>query len=452
MKISKVILTLCSILIILGLISFIFPEDGLVIGGLKLTFPSLNEILSDNMPLYADIDAIVEQTEEHKSEEKEIKRVKIKTEGITDIELPEDNPAYLDNFFAALDNSVKDNDKVRIIHYGDSQIEGDRITSYLRTRLQDKFGGTGQGEIPLYSLSNIKNFSFKYSDGWHFYSIIDNKKTGFHRYGLMQSAAVADGNDEYITLTAAKPIQGEISLYYGFASPNSRISFFSGNDELKSYSLTADSSLNKISFRAENPIKSFTVKVEGHAELYSMDFSGKNGVYVDNVSLRGSSGYGFSKNNSEFLKSMSVQLNVKLIILQFGVNAVPQDEQEIMPSYHFYKVQFAKQIAYLKKTNPDAAIIVIGISDRSRKKGNDYQTNPNIPMILAAQKDAAKENQVAFWNLFEAMGGENSMPSWVLREKPLANPDFTHFNSTGAKYVGEMFYKALESAYNYYKQ
>ena len=31
--------------------------------------------------------------------------------------------------------------KVRIMHYGDSQIEGDRISGRLRERLQKEFGG-----------------------------------------------------------------------------------------------------------------------------------------------------------------------------------------------------------------------------------------------------------------------------------------------------------------------
>ena len=38
--------------------------------------------------------------------------------------------------------------KIRIIHYGDSQIEGDRMSNYLRTVLQKKFGGYGVGLIP----------------------------------------------------------------------------------------------------------------------------------------------------------------------------------------------------------------------------------------------------------------------------------------------------------------
>jgi lysophospholipase L1-like esterase len=59
------------------------------------------------------------------------------------------------------------------------------------------------------------------------------------------------------------------------------------------------------------------------------------------------------------------------------------------------------------------------------------------------QKEAALENACVFWDLFEAMGGNNSMPSWVLREEPLANKDFIHFNNKGAEFVGKMFLNSL---------
>ena len=34
---------------------------------------------------------------------------------------------------------------VRILHYGDSQLEGDRITDYFRNKMQRRFGGKGPG-------------------------------------------------------------------------------------------------------------------------------------------------------------------------------------------------------------------------------------------------------------------------------------------------------------------
>ena len=43
----------------------------------------------------------------------------------------------------------KSKDIIRILHFGDSQIEGDRISSVLREELQKIWGGSGTGFLPL---------------------------------------------------------------------------------------------------------------------------------------------------------------------------------------------------------------------------------------------------------------------------------------------------------------
>ncbi|MCF8266811.1 MAG: hypothetical protein K9I69_01925, partial [Ignavibacteriales bacterium] len=59
----------------------------------------------------------------------------------------------------------------------------------------------------------------------------------------------------------------------------------------------------------------------------------------------------------------------------------------------------------------------------------------------------AKNADIAFWNLFEAMGGMNSMESWVKANPPLASSDYTHFNDQGARKVADLFSAALIDGY-----
>jgi hypothetical protein len=56
-----------------------------------------------------------------------------------------------------------------------------------------------------------------------------------------------------------------------------------------------------------------------------------------------------------------------------------------------------------------------------------------------------------YWDMFEAMGGRNSMPSWVFADPPLASSDFVHFNVRGSKIIAQMFYNSLIYEYNLYK-
>jgi hypothetical protein len=52
--------------------------------------------------------------------------------------------------------------------------------------------------------------------------------------------------------------------------------------------------------------------------------------------------------------------------------------------------------------------------------------------------------------MYEAMGGKNSMPSWVLADPQLAGSDYTHFTPRGARIISEFFYKALIIEYETY--
>ena len=149
------------------------------------------------------------------------------------------------------------------------------------------------------------------------------------------------------------------------------------------------------------------------------------------------------------MKEMYNQLNVKLIIMQFGVNVVPH----IVKSYAYYEQSFYRQLVVLKKMNPNIPFIVIGFSYMSRKVNGHYASYPNIKKIRTAQKNAAFKAGCAFWDMYEAMGGENSMPSWVFAQPPLAQKDFTHFSYKGSSIIAQMFYNALMYEYsNYLKQ
>ena len=67
--------------------------------------------------------------------------------------IPENLPDY--PFQTFLDSLRYSKGQVRIIYYGDSQIEGDRITSYLRHTLRKGHGGTGPGLFLPLDASNV---------------------------------------------------------------------------------------------------------------------------------------------------------------------------------------------------------------------------------------------------------------------------------------------------------
>lgn len=445
MKPITVFLRLAVVLLILGIIVLCFPKEGLDISGFNLRMPSMEDIFLSKQPEYADVDKIlVDNTSDTTGKKQD--------DGIVGFEYGSEAKEQLDSFFLALDSLKQtDNTSIRILHYGDSQIEGDRISGYLRKKLQKTFGGHGQGEIPMYSLSQIKGVIYNYSSDWEFHSIIQ-PQAGYNRYGTMMSSIKALADSAITELNFASPTDCELTIYFSSPDKESRLKISDRQKDFLEITIPQTASLRQESIRLTAQSRYLRIEADAGTELYGMDLSDGNGLYLDNISLRGSSGWGIRQCNKTILETMANDLHVRLVIMQFGVNAIPQKENKIIKDYTFYKTEFAKQLKYLHATLPDAAIIVVGVSDRSIRQGDNYITNPNVFKLRQAQKEAALENDCIFWDLFEAMGGENSMPAWVLRDEPLANKDFIHFNNKGAEYVATMFLNALRKEYNASRQ
>jgi len=135
------------------------------------------------------------------------------------------------------------------------------------------------------------------------------------------------------------------------------------------------------------------------------------------------------------------QLAPGLILLQYGGNVVPY------MSSSYYRRAFRRQLRFFRELCPGVPVIVIGPSDMAIRENGYFQTYPGLVGIRNALRDAALESGCGFWDLYEAMGGHNSMASFVHTDPPLASTDYVHFTNLGVNLVAEMFYNALMLEY-----
>ena len=148
------LLAILSVNVLLGLIVWLFPSDGIALGNSsKLKFVSFSELsgASDSTITEVNIDEVllgVSPTEDTTSASVDtIQATTITQNQLTQhrsLLLPKNNPNALKTLLYGINKESK-NKVVRILHYGDSQLEGDRITDYFRNRMQQKFGGQGPG-------------------------------------------------------------------------------------------------------------------------------------------------------------------------------------------------------------------------------------------------------------------------------------------------------------------
>ena len=167
---------------------------------------------------------------------------------------------------------------------------------------------------------------------------------------------------------------------------------------------------------------------------------GTEGVILDNFSLRGSSGLSLRTIPSEMLKEFNMQRPYDLIILQYGLNVATERGY----NYDNYQKGLLTAIGHLKKCFPQAGLLLLSVGDRDYKTENgDLRTMPGIKNLIRYQQNVAAESGIAFWNMFEAMGGDGSMAKLVHAKPSMANYDYTHINFRGGRHLAGLLYETL---------
>ncbi len=479
------LLFLLSVLTVLLIIAIIFPEKGIAItDNTSLKFITPGEIFTGGIQDYADItniiksDALLDDTllADLVSTEEETAWDTIRANAdslrgsIRRLQFPKNEKQLLYPVFKAMDGAASASEPVRVMHYGDSQIEGDRITSFFRNRLQKKFGGMGVGLVPVKHLYDFKFSIFQdNSDNWIRYALYANHDTtlSHKRYGALAgftrfSPHTFDPSTEtrdYEAWVSFEPSTysynntkhfQQCRVFYGYNKEPFLTELYQNEILAEAEMYPASSSLQTIRWVFDQPVSEIKVVFKGSdsPDIYGIALDGIAGVAVDNVPMRGNAGLVFTKMDEDLLREHYRQLNTKLIILEFGGNVVPH----ITSNYDYYERLFSSQIRRLKRVAPEVVVIVIGVADMSMKEKNRYVSYPNIEKVRDALKNATLNNNAIYWDMYEAMGGKNSMPSWVFANPSLAAKDFVHFNPRGARIIAHMFYNSFMYEYNLYKK
>lgn len=473
MKPIKILVFLIVTAAILAAVAMLFPKDGIELGsGIKLHFDFTDSQADTVQTNIADVVEIIGNTSAIEAELKaDTTTLPADTAVLpqpdtlpaapapkpkparTDrprsrqpIEFADDDEVRLAPFFAALANCQ--NRQVRILHYGDSQIEGDRITGYFRNLMQKKYGGSGPGLMPAVPpVAKSSAIVHSASSNWCVHSIYQKRDTSLHhqRFGIMGSFAQFGGSQAWIKFSpsgqAYKSVKKftQCNIFYGHADSAFTVKGYADGELLWFEDIDPTADTKRLQWNFEQTPTNFRIEFSGNQspDIYAVTLDSPAGVMVDNLPFRGSKGTEFVKIDLAQMKQMGHYLPVSLIIYEFGVNAVTNRSR----SYSYYEENLRKQLQYLKKVWPRAVILVVGVSDMSENGTNGYVTRSSVPKVIEAQRNAAFAEGCAFWNLYAAMGGRNSMPVWV--ESGMAQKDYTHFNRKGGHRVAQMLFEAI---------
>ena len=491
---KKALITIISLFLVLGLMAIIFPSDGIHISeSLTLRFPSLSEVFP-----------VADTTANGKNDpEDEIRAMMEATRqkqfaafadslrfyedffdsGKTRFDLPNNDPTWFDRFFLHLQLASIDSSVVHIVHYGDSQLEEDRISSTIREDLQEEFGGAGPGMLPpvlKIQPQTTVHWSRGALERYILFGPKDEEAT-HSRYGPLAQFANLNGTavigikrrldrkdrtkvyphaGGYATIKVLAGKRGKLKVRMDYdrtfttvvgLNPDSTEKIKTSVKMVEAEPPIVDSSytkLNVYTWKLPDTTSSVKITLTGNTEIYAVSADGAYGVAVDNVAMRGSSGTIFHRIDPELLAESYKAMNAKLIMMEYGGNMVPSISTS---NIDYIKKLVTRQILAIQKANPDADIIFIGPADMERQSDGRWKTYPALRMTIAALREVALENGVAYWDMHRVMGGNGTMSKWVKREPPLGFTDHIHFTRRGATHMGDLFCSSLRMYYDFFK-
>jgi len=362
----------------------------------------------------------------------------------------EDPGKRLYPFYHALELAKTGQGVARVLHYGDSPTTADSITADVRSLLQEQFGDAGHGFVliakpwPWYGHRGVE----VHGSGWKIEAASQNRaKDGFHGLGGVSFTGMpgAVSNIELETPHARvemeylrQPEGGIFSVSAGSALLGDVATAGDKGPGFAQFPLPAGATGVQISVKSGS-VRLFGASFEKDSPGVIYNSLGVNGGQVQMV-LR----YYEPAQWTEQLQHQKPDL----VVLNYGTN------ESSFANYidTVYGKELRDVIARVQAGLPGTPILIMSPMDRGeRRSDGTIGTISTLPKLIDIQRKAAAETGCAFFNTYEAMGGEGTMGRWYAMQPRLVSADFMHPLPQGARKVGLLLDQAIVAAYQEYQ-
>ena len=328
---------------------------------------------------------------------------------------------------------------VRIAVLGDSFIEADIMTQDLRRLLQERYGGAGVGYMAMHSDFPGFRQSIRQSDrGWNQIDVrnmrrSDSLRTINNEYAVTQAGTVTYTGTDFDAGTQAWS--------------RSRFVFLAKDSAVVKMTTDAGEQV----FDAEPSGMLQCVEVYGNTRSLEIECNGEVGAlgaYLDGdagragdcMSGRGHAGLPLRFLNPDMCGQLRNSIDYDLIILEYGTNAMTAGQT----NYESYAMAFRRAINKIQSLYPNADIMLLGVGDRGRKQGTAIVSMEECTGMTNAQRAAASETGIHFFDVRAAQGGSGAAAEW--RRRGLMNADYIHINHEGGAVLADEIAEALFNA------
>lgn len=364
------------------------------------------------------------------------------------IDYSEGGMGGMHHFYEALERRNELGRPVRIAYFGDSFVEGDIMTCDLREMLQEKFGGSGVGWVDCSDQLNGFRQTVRYqASGLTEYEVVKHPFM-YSKEGIAQRYFIPEEGAKmgYRGSKARRYINSWNQTSFFLRTAQSLVMKTTVGDTVLVDTIQGSEQVQSIVHRKSQmrSVKYEVCDVKPGTLLYGVALESQQGVVLDNFSMRGSAGKSLAKIPLSTLLDFARLRPYDLFVLHFGLNVA--NELSNAENYKSYIKQMEKVVNHLRTAYPQTSILVMSMPDRDQRTDAGIRTMKGVETLVAYQQVLAARTKVAYFNLFQAMGGRESMMKLV--DMGVANKDYTHLSFSGGRGVARPIYEALIQGYD----
>ena len=399
-------------------------------------------------------------------------------------------------------DKLNENKVTQILFLGDSHIQADWITSFLRNKFQEKYGNAGRGLVFPYSVANSNgpdDFTSATNQTWENFRlvyeqdvfpqmgasgfVIGNQKESFLEIKFKNPEETFDKviifNDEKMNGEKFQLYKENQSLsnFVSKSAERMKYTVLSGETfpELASKFYTTTTKLAQLNgVGIKNPMEGNSYQIDKISFNYNPDFENLIEKIADYQFSGDKTLVQLSEPQNTFLMKTNAKNGTMFYGFQFLKNVkkgVVFNTVGVNGATYADFLKFPLQMEQLNSIQPDLVMISLGTNESlSSITKEDFQKNisdlvskfkeqnPNLPILLISPTDnrlksqkikeivswieeSAQLKKVAFFNLYEATGGSGYFKKALNKKE--ANTDGVHFLRPGYEFQAEKIWTAI---------
>lgn len=365
-----------------------------------------------------------------------------------------------DHFYGLLDSLMAGSGRsVNIWHVGGSHVQAGHFSYRLQERLTtmaDSLKGE-RGFIFPYRIAKTnsdKSFRTSFTGEWLSAMAASTHKDLNPRFGIMGIAAQT--SDSLATVGIGLNISADTLWRFN----RFRILGYASSPDVRPYLVSGTDTLD---FVIDQETQSYFFDLHAEADTVTIGFhipQGQSFTLTGTEPISGRKGINYycSGVNGARLTTWLEQcpdlprdlqlVKPDLAIFAVGINDSACKAVDFKPEV--FKENYRRLIRLIREQSPDCAFVFITNNDSYRYISRGMTYNHNGPTVQKAMFELAKEYGAAVWDVYDIMGGKDSVIKW--RNAGLVKSDRLHFTQEGYVLLGDMLYNALVDDYNAQKR